>query len=164
MADLALFLHPGVLFVGPSPREEHLMLVLFSSYGWYPKYWAVPESSGLPKISGNTQYFRLPATQWFPKLNWVGYRKKFRVVVRVRVPAGHCLPPPTLYYVTVTWGNLVYSRKREFWILLRCIVIVRLKKLYYLDPYSVPPLLSLSRLVFFTLPSFPQRCSLYSTF
>ena len=33
-----------------------------------------------------------------------------------------------------------------------------------LDPHSVLPLLPLSRLVFLTLPSFPQRCSLYSTF
>ena len=31
MADFALFLHPGVLFV--VPKEEHLMMVLFSSYG-----------------------------------------------------------------------------------------------------------------------------------
>ena len=30
-ADFALFLHPGVLFV--VPKEEHLMMVLFSSYG-----------------------------------------------------------------------------------------------------------------------------------
>ena len=58
MADFALFLHPGVLFV--VPKEEHLMMVLFSSYGWYPKYRVVPETSGLP------------ATQWFPKLNRVG--------------------------------------------------------------------------------------------
>ena len=31
MADFALALHPGVLFV--VPKEEHLMMVLFSSYG-----------------------------------------------------------------------------------------------------------------------------------
>ena len=31
MADFALFSHPGVLFV--VPKEEHLMMVLFSSYG-----------------------------------------------------------------------------------------------------------------------------------
>ena len=31
IADFALFLHPGVLFV--VPKEEHLMMVLFSSYG-----------------------------------------------------------------------------------------------------------------------------------
>ena len=31
MADFALFLHPEVLFV--VPKEEHLMMVLFSSYG-----------------------------------------------------------------------------------------------------------------------------------
>ena len=30
MADFALFLHPGVLFV--VPKEEHMMMVLFSSY------------------------------------------------------------------------------------------------------------------------------------
>ena len=70
MADFALFLHPGVLFVGP--REEHLMMVLFSSYRWYPKYWVVPETSGLPEISVNTRCFGLPATRWFPKLNRVG--------------------------------------------------------------------------------------------
>ena len=49
MADFALFLHPGVLFV--VPKEEHLMMVLFSSYGWYPKYRVVPENLGLPEIS-----------------------------------------------------------------------------------------------------------------
>jgi len=31
MADFALFLHPWVLFV--VPKEEHLMMILFSSYG-----------------------------------------------------------------------------------------------------------------------------------
>ena len=72
MADFALFLRPGVLFVGPSPREEHLMMVLFSSYRWYPKYWVLPETSGLPEILGNTWWFGLPATRWFPKLNRVG--------------------------------------------------------------------------------------------
>ena len=66
----ALFLHHGVLFV--DPREEHLMMVLFSSYRWYPKYRVVPETSGLPKISGNTRCFGLPATRWFSKLNRVG--------------------------------------------------------------------------------------------
>ena len=65
MADFALFLHPGVLFV--VSKEEHLM-VLFSSYGWYPKYRVVPETSGLPEISGNTRCFGLPATWWFLKL------------------------------------------------------------------------------------------------
>ena len=30
-ADFARFLHPGVLNVGP--KEEHLMMVLFSSHG-----------------------------------------------------------------------------------------------------------------------------------
>ena len=88
MADFALFLHPGVLFV--VPKEEHLMMVLFSSYGWYPEYRVVPETSGLPEISGNTRCFGLPATRWFLKLNRVGYRKKYRVASRVRVPAGHC--------------------------------------------------------------------------
>ena len=57
------FLHRGILFVGP--KEEHLMMVLFSSYGWYPKYRVVPETSGLP-LPG------LPATRWFLKLNQVG--------------------------------------------------------------------------------------------
>ena len=52
MADFALFLHPGVLFV--VPKEEHLMIVLFSSYRYYPEYRVVPETSDLPEISGNT--------------------------------------------------------------------------------------------------------------
>ena len=36
--------------------------------------WArvVPETSGLPEISGNTRCFGLPATRWFLKLNRVG--------------------------------------------------------------------------------------------
>ena len=50
MAGFAVFLHPAVLFVGP--REEHLTMVLFSSFGCYPKYRAVPEASGLPDVSG----------------------------------------------------------------------------------------------------------------
>ena len=66
---LPFFLHPGVLFV--VPKEEHLMMVLFSSYGWYPKYRVVPETSGLPEISGNTRCLGLPATRWFLKLNRV---------------------------------------------------------------------------------------------
>ena len=83
MADFALFLHPGVLFV--VPKEEHLMMVLFSSYRCYPKYRVVPETSGLPEILGsvvvvptilsNTQYFGLPITWEFSKLSLVGYRK-----------------------------------------------------------------------------------------
>ena len=47
-------------------------MVLFSSYGWYPRYRVVPKTSGLPEISGNTRCFGLPATRWFPKLNRVG--------------------------------------------------------------------------------------------
>ena len=65
-----IFLHPGALFEGP--REEHLMMVLFSSHRWYPKYRVAPETSGLPEILGNTRCFGLPATRWFPKLNRVG--------------------------------------------------------------------------------------------
>ena len=67
---LHFFLYPGILFV--VPKEEHLMMVLFSSYGWYPEYRVVPETSGLPEISGNTRCFGLPATRWFLKLNRVG--------------------------------------------------------------------------------------------
>ena len=36
MADFPFLLHPGVLFV--VPKEEHLMMVLFSSYGYLKKY------------------------------------------------------------------------------------------------------------------------------
>ena len=33
------------------------------SHVWeYSKYRVIPETSGLPEISGNTRYFRLPAT------------------------------------------------------------------------------------------------------
>ena len=51
----------------------------------------------LPKISDSTRSFRftrcfgLPSTRWFPKLIRVGYRKKYRVAGRVRVPAWHCM-------------------------------------------------------------------------
>ena len=68
--SLTLILHTGALFV--VPKEEHLMMLLFSSYGWYPTYRVVPETSGLPEISGNIRCFGLPATRWFPKLNRVG--------------------------------------------------------------------------------------------
>ena len=37
-----------------------------------PKYRAVPKTSGLPEISGNTRCSGLPATWWFLKLNGVG--------------------------------------------------------------------------------------------
>ena len=46
--------------------------------GWYPKlrvypiYRVIPDTPGLPEISGNTRYFGLPATRWFSKLNRVG--------------------------------------------------------------------------------------------
>ena len=34
------------------------------SHVWeYPKYRVIPETSGLPEISGNTRYFGLPATR-----------------------------------------------------------------------------------------------------
>ena len=72
MADFAIFLHPGVLFVGPSPREEHLMMVLFSWYRWYPKYWVIPNLFFSKTESGQ-----------------VGYRKKYRVAGGVWVPPGH---------------------------------------------------------------------------
>ena len=41
-------------------------------YFWYPEYQVVPETSGLPEISGKTLCFGLTATRWFPKLNRVG--------------------------------------------------------------------------------------------
>ena len=35
-----------------------------SSHVWeYPKHRVIPETSGLPEISGNTRYFGLPATR-----------------------------------------------------------------------------------------------------
>ena len=67
-------------------------MVLFSSYGWYPEYRVVPETSGLPKISGNTRCFGLHATRWFLKLNRVGYRKKYRCSgTRWALPPSSCL-------------------------------------------------------------------------
>ena len=50
MADFARLLHPGVLIVGP--KEEHLMMVLFSSYRRYPKLRVNPKYRVIPDVSG----------------------------------------------------------------------------------------------------------------
>ena len=57
--------------------------------GWYPKlrvypiYRVIPDTPGLPEISGNTRYFGLPATRWFSKLNRVGSGSKWNTGYRV---------------------------------------------------------------------------------
>ena len=110
MAGFALF-SPWGPFVGL--REEQVKMVLFSSYRWYLNYRVIPESSGLPKILGNTQSFGLPATGWFPKLNRVGYRKKYRVAGRIRVPAGHC-PHPVLRDTWTAPNNIMSEKRNSF--------------------------------------------------
>ena len=50
-------------------------------YGYYCKYWVIPETSGLPEISG---YLGLPATRWFSKLNRVGSSIRRNTEYRVR--------------------------------------------------------------------------------
>ena len=54
------FLHPWVPFDGPTPREEHLMMVLFTSYGWHPKYQVVPETWVYPKYRAVPETLGLP--------------------------------------------------------------------------------------------------------
>ena len=57
--------------------------------GWYPKlrvypiYRVIPDTPGLPEISGNTRYFGLPATRWFSKMNRVGSGIKWNTGYRV---------------------------------------------------------------------------------
>ena len=66
---LLFFCTLGSFLWVPVP-EEHLMMVLFSSYRWCPKYQVVPENSGLPEISGNTRCLGYPLPDDFQ--NWIG--------------------------------------------------------------------------------------------
>lgn len=45
---------------------------------------------GYTQNIGNTRYFGLPDSQWFSKLNQVGYWKKYCVVAGYWVPVGPC--------------------------------------------------------------------------
>ena len=71
------------------------------------------------------------------------------------------LSPQSLAFLNITRRP---QQKIVFTIFILHQSLESLDKEVFLDPHSVLPLLSLSRLVFLTLPSFPQRCSLYSTF
>ena len=70
------------------------------------------------------------------------------------------LSPQSLAFLWITQRP---QKKIVFTIFILHQSLESLDKVVSLDPYSVLPLLSLSRLVFLTLPSFPQRCSLDST-
>ena len=88
------------------------VIPVIPSHVWeYPKYRVIPETSGLPEISGNTRYFGLPATR-YPMIfktesGRVGYRKKYRVAGRVRVPVGHCpyVGLSVLKYCSAIWNS-----------------------------------------------------------
>merc|ERR1712223_307169 len=66
----------------PCPKFGTFLLALYlisaSKFQiWeYPKCWVIPETSGLPDISGNTRYSGFTATRLFSKLNWVGSGSK----------------------------------------------------------------------------------------
>ena len=64
------------------------VFVGISGYIWVYKYRVIPETPGLPEISGNTRYFGLPATRWFSKLNRVGSGIERNTGYRVQCPAG----------------------------------------------------------------------------
>ena len=89
----------------------------------YPKYWVIPETSGLPEISGNTRYFGLPATRWFSKLNRVGSGIEWNTGYRVGFgyPQGTVLRTffSKLLRTDSTFYDKFFSKKYLVWSFVR---------------------------------------------
>ena len=56
-----IFYHPATQYFFWYPTQY--------SVAGNPKYQVLPDIVGKPRVLGITRYFRLPATQWFSKLN-----------------------------------------------------------------------------------------------